>query len=164
MTIATLVAGTRTTRTAGPLIASGVSALALALAFTVLTWLAAPVPSADSLGFSDLKKLTETPGVPTTTVQHAFFSWLGWILLVVVVVTAAAAALIRTRSAGAVATLAALVALILQLLAAKGPLNWSEFFDTFDQFRVGAYVALGSWSVLLAVSIYTVVASRRDTV
>ncbi|NMN93878.1 hypothetical protein [Antrihabitans stalactiti] len=159
ITMATHSTGIRSTRTIALLAIAGIVACALILAFTVLTWLQVPAPVGAAFGFTDLKQMTETPNVPTTSIQHAYFAWLAWTLLVVVVSITAAAVLLRTRFAGVAATAAAFVALILQVLAAKGPMTWSAFFDTFDQFRAGAYFAIGSWLVLLAVGVAIVVAS-----
>jgi len=146
----------------GPLLLA--ASACLAAGFLGPAWIYVPAnPAANApaarLDFGDLGRLTGSPGVPTTWLQQSYFDWLGWLTAIVVVLGLAAAILVRSRALAPVATGLAVLALIVKVLALKGPLTWAQVVDQLANLRLGSYlVDLG---LVGATAIALVLVSRR---
>ncbi|WP_133058913.1 MULTISPECIES: hypothetical protein [unclassified Nocardioides] len=122
---------------------------------TPVVWLHQPaVPEANlptmNLDFADLHDFSSMPGSPG--LQEAYFSWLAWLLVVATIVVAIAWSLTFGRSGRAVAGLLAVLAaagLIVTTLAIKGDMSWSWLGDQLKNIRIGGYLLLVSYAVLL---------------
>jgi hypothetical protein len=145
--------------------AVAVSALALVLALAGPGWLyvaanpAAKTP-AMTLDFAGLRKLTDTPGIPTNWVQSAFFGWLAWVLVIVALLLAAAYATTRLRLAATATAVVALVALIVDVLALKGVGTWNQLLDQIPNVRLGGYLMVVGLVLILATGVLGSKASR----
>lgn len=132
----------------------GIGAVFLLIAPLGPTWLASPaVPAAHipamALNYSDLHHLTTSGLAPTTWVQENFFSWLGWLLIAVTILATAAAVLLARRAVGIVNLVLAVAGLLIGLFAAKGALTWSQFSHEIPNLRIGAYLLVVGFLLIL---------------
>ena len=139
---------------------AGVIAVWTALSGPVWTYVPAQ-PQLDlpamGLTFGDLATAATTS---PSAIQSAYFGWLAWVFAVLTSLLALWVLVGRNRLA-ALATVAAAVAqLIVTVLAVKGPLTWSVFFEGVPNIRVGAVLALGGIVLLFLTG--AVVAARRS--
>jgi hypothetical protein len=167
--MSTRTAGTTQRPTARGMLPAGVAVvlagLLLVVSLTTLGWLHMAANSmgpgpAVTLDFSDLRTLTDTPGVPTNTVQSEFFGWLAWLFVIVGLALGLATAATRARIAALALAGTALVTLVVDLFAVKGPLTWSAFSDQLPDIRLGAYFMIAGLVVLLAIGVWS--AKRAD--
>lgn len=142
-----------TSRTSLPrLVLLAVAAAALLVSLAAPIWLYSPAqPQAQipemHLSFSDLDAATtQSP----SALQGAYFGWLGWFLALAAIAMGVVTVLIRRRVAGAVEAVVGGVALILTVFAVKGPLTWGSFFDSIPNIRLGGYLVIIGYLLIIA--------------
>ena len=120
------------------------AALLLAASLLGPTWMFSPAQPAANvpeqhLSFSDLAAATaESP----SSIQAAYFGWLGW-TLVILTIAATIVAVLRPRRLLTMAEAAiGAITLIVTALALKGPLTWGGFIDAVPTLRLGGYMII----------------------
>lgn len=145
-------------------VAIAVAAIALVVSFVGLTWFHVPanpanhVPALD-LDFADLR--TAAVSGHATSVQIAYFHWLGWTLLVLAVALGAAAAVVKSRIVALGLAVVSLAGLLCTVLATKGQQTWSQYNEQLPNVRLGSYLVLAAFAVILILALIDLIGRTR---
>ena len=148
----------------GVLISAAVAAVLLLVSLLGPGWVYVPanpaVPSpAMTLDFNDLGDLSHSGTAPTTSVQQAYFGWLGWALVIIAVVVLFAAAILGHRILAVSAAVMGVVGLVFTLFGVKGAQAWSALIDQLANIRIGGYLVLCGYVLALVTGM--VIARRQ---
>ncbi|MFC0449177.1 hypothetical protein [Rhodococcus jostii] len=116
----------------------------------------ANVPAAE-LSFAALAAATAES---TSSVQVAYFSWLAWAFAVVTTALMILLAITRNLLIAALSVVAGAFQLVVTVLAVKGPLPWSVFFEGLPNIRIGAVLALSAIALLIAGGVFVLTATK----
>ncbi|MFC9786320.1 hypothetical protein [Rhodococcus sp. NPDC127528] len=86
----------------------------------------------------------------TSTAQAAYFGWFAWLFAVAATALVVLLARTRSRVVAVLCTVVGAAQLALTVLAVKGPLPWSVFFDGIANIRLGAVLELIGILLLIA--------------
>jgi hypothetical protein len=133
----------------GSVIAAGI---VLITSLIGTTWLFSPAnPTtrlpALNLSFSHLRALTRAAPAPAE--QRAYFSWLCWTLVIGTLTAAVLSVVVRSRLISALVALLSMTALVCTLIAVKGALTWSQLLREVKDMRIGGYLVIFGFLLLL---------------
>jgi hypothetical protein len=132
----------------------GLGAVLLLISPLGVGWFYVPaVPQAHipatTLSYQGLHHLAGSGMAPTNWVQQNYFAWLGWLLIVAAILITGAAVVTGRRALDMAGAALCLLGLVLGLFAAKGALSWSQFAHELSNLRVGAYLLVAGFFIIL---------------
>lgn len=101
----------------------------------------------DFLSFSDLAVATAQG---PSSIQAAYFGWLGWTLVILTIAVSFAVVVLPQRLLISAEVVIGVFALIITALALKGPLTWGGFVEAVPTLRLGGYLIIVGLILVIA--------------